>query len=64
MATVLEECIIEEQCSFVSFLCTKGLNLKGFHKEIFRVYGGKCLSCKAVNNSVDKFSQGRSTRSR
>jgi transposase len=24
------------------------------------IYGEKCLSCKAVNNWVDKFSQGRS----
>jgi hypothetical protein len=30
------------------------------HKEMFRVYGGKCLSRKAVHNWVDKFSQGRS----
>jgi hypothetical protein len=28
------------------------------HKEMFPVYGGKCLSCEAVHNWVDKFSQG------
>jgi hypothetical protein len=26
---------------------------------MFPVYDGKCLSCKAVHNSVEKFSQGR-----
>jgi hypothetical protein len=30
------------------------------HKEIFSVYGGKCLSRKAVHNLVTKFSQGLS----
>jgi transposase len=29
-------------------------------KEIIPVYGGKCLSRKAVHNWVDKFSQERS----
>jgi hypothetical protein len=33
---------------------------KGYHKEMFPLYGGKCLSCKAVHNWVKKFSQGRS----
>jgi hypothetical protein len=27
---------------------------------MFLVYGEKCLSCKAVDDWVDKFSQGRS----
>jgi hypothetical protein len=27
---------------------------------MFSFYGGKCLSCKAVHNWVEKFSQGRS----
>jgi hypothetical protein len=27
---------------------------------MFPVYGGKCLSLKAVHNWVEKFSQGRS----
>jgi hypothetical protein len=41
MATVLEECIIEEQrCLCV--LWAKGLNAKDIHKEMFPVYGGKC----------------------
>jgi hypothetical protein len=42
------------------FLWAKGLNAKDIHKEIFPVYGGKCLSCKAVHNWVEIFSQGRS----
>jgi hypothetical protein len=29
-------------------------------QRIFPVYGGKCLSCKAVHNWVKKFPQGRS----
>jgi hypothetical protein len=28
------------------------------HKEIFPVYGGKCLSHKKVHNWVEKFFQG------
>jgi cell division FtsZ-interacting protein ZapD len=27
---------------------------------MFSVYGGKCLSCTAVHNWIEKFSQGRS----
>jgi hypothetical protein len=34
------------------FLWTKGLNTKDTHKEMFPVYGGKCLSRKAVRNWV------------
>jgi hypothetical protein len=44
----------------VCFLWAKGLNAKDMHKEIFPVYGGKCLLCKAVRNWVEKFSQGHS----
>jgi hypothetical protein len=36
------------------------LNAKVIHKEMFPVYGGKYLSRKAVQNRVEKFSQGRS----
>jgi hypothetical protein len=35
-------------------------NAKDIHKEMFPVYGVKCLSRKAVHNRVVKFSQGRS----
>jgi hypothetical protein len=52
MATVLEECIAEEQRPVVRFLWAKGLNVNGIHKEIFPVYGGKCFSRKAVHNWV------------
>jgi hypothetical protein len=41
MTTVLEMCTTEEQCSFVLFLC--------FHKEMFPVYGGKCLLRKTIH---------------
>jgi transposase len=58
MATVLEECTTEEQHSVVDNLWVKGLNAKDIHKEMFLVYGGKCLSCKVVHNWVKKFSQG------
>jgi hypothetical protein len=34
------------------FLWTKGLNVKDVHKEMFPVYGGKCLSCKVVHICV------------
>jgi hypothetical protein len=33
-------------------LWAKGLNAKDIHKEMFLVYGGKCLSRKAVHNWV------------
>jgi hypothetical protein len=33
---------------------------KKIHKEMFPVYGGKCLWRRAVHNWVEKFSQGRS----
>jgi hypothetical protein len=59
MATVLEEYTTEGQCSVVRFLWAKGLNEKNVYKEMFPVYGGKCLSCKAVHSWVEKFSQGR-----
>jgi hypothetical protein len=36
----------------------KKLNAKDIHKEIFPVYGRKCLSHKAVQNWVKHFSHG------
>jgi hypothetical protein len=54
MATVLEEFITQEQRSVVQFLWAKGLSAKDIHKEMFPVYGGKCFSCKAVENCVEK----------
>jgi hypothetical protein len=41
-------------CAF--FLWAKGLEAKDIHKEMFPVYGGKCLSRKAVHNWVASFS--------
>jgi hypothetical protein len=59
MATVLEEWSTEEHRSLVRFSVDKVFNAKDIHKEIFPVYGGKCLSRKAVHNWVEKFSEGR-----
>jgi hypothetical protein len=42
------------------FLWPNGLNAKDIHKEMFPVHGGKCLSREAVDNWIEKFSQGRS----
>jgi hypothetical protein len=54
MATVLEDCTFEEQHFIVRFFWAKGLNSKDINKEMFPVYGGKCLSCKGVHNWVEK----------
>jgi hypothetical protein len=56
MATMLGECATKEQRSVVHFLWAKGLNVKDSHKEMFPVYGGKCLSCKVVHSWVAKVS--------
>jgi hypothetical protein len=61
MATVLDEYTNEKQRSGVlSFLWVKIINENDINKGIFPVYGGKCLSRKAVHNWTEKFSQGRS----
>jgi hypothetical protein len=60
MATVLDDVLPKSRVLLCVFLWAKGLNAKDIHKEIFPVYGGKCLSRKAVHNWVEKFSQGRS----
>jgi hypothetical protein len=52
MATDHEGCTTKEQHCGMHFLWAKGPNAKDIHKEIFPVYGGKCLSCKAVHNWV------------
>jgi hypothetical protein len=41
-------------------LWAEGLDAKDVHKEMFPVYGGKCLSLKAAHNWVEQFSPGRS----
>jgi hypothetical protein len=55
--TVLKECTTEDKNSIVRFWWPKRPNAKDTYKEKFPVYGGKCLSCKAVHNWVEKFSQ-------
>jgi hypothetical protein len=55
MVSLLEEFITEEQRSVVRFLWPKGLNAKDIYKEMFPVYGGKCLSRKAIHNWWQKF---------
>jgi hypothetical protein len=60
MTTVLEECTTEEQRLVMHFLWAKGHIVKDIHKEMFPVYGGKCLSLKTVHNWAEKFSPGRS----
>jgi hypothetical protein len=51
MVTMLEGCTTEEQCSVVHFLWAKGFN-EDINKEMFPVYGGQCLMCKAVHSWV------------
>jgi hypothetical protein len=41
-------------------LWAKRLNAKDIHKEMIPVYGGRCLSRKAVYSWVEKFTQRRS----
>jgi hypothetical protein len=43
VTTVLEEYTAKEQSSAVRFLWAKGLSAKDIHKEMFPVYGAKCL---------------------
>jgi hypothetical protein len=54
MVTMLKEYNNEEQHYVVRFLWAKGLSVKGIHKEMFPVYVGKCLSCKAVHSWMAK----------
>jgi hypothetical protein len=56
MASVHEDFPTEEQPSFMG----KNLDAMDINKEMFPVYGEKCLSRRAVHNWVEKFSQGRS----
>jgi hypothetical protein len=55
MSTMPEECTIEQQHSVVSFLWAKGLNAKDINKEMFPIYGGKCLSHKVVSSGWQTF---------
>jgi hypothetical protein len=56
MATVLEECTTEKQLSFVCVFYGQNDSMQRiFINTFFPVYGGKCLSCKAVHNWVEEF---------
>jgi hypothetical protein len=44
---------MEGQRSVVRFLWAKGLIAKDIHKEMFPLYGGKCLARKAVHKWVE-----------
>jgi hypothetical protein len=55
MVTVFDECTTEEQRSVVRILWAKGLNANDIHEEMFPVYGGKCLSRKAVPSWWQKY---------
>jgi hypothetical protein len=46
MATMLEECATKQQNSVVHCLWAKALDEKNIHKEMFRVYSGKCCCVK------------------
>jgi hypothetical protein len=59
MATVLEKYNTEKPCC-AFFVKKKWLNTKDIYKEIIPVCGAKCLSCEAVHNWIEKFSQERS----
>jgi hypothetical protein len=52
MATVLQGCNTEDQSSVLRSSWAKELNAKDIYKEMFPVYGRKCLSRKAVHNWV------------
>jgi hypothetical protein len=54
MVTVLEKYTTEGQSSVVLFFVAKGFNAINIHKEMFPVYGWKCLSCEPVHNWVEK----------
>jgi hypothetical protein len=54
IATVIEEYTTEKQRLLCAPLWANGLNAKYIHEEIFSIYGGKCLSHKAVHNWMTK----------
>jgi hypothetical protein len=50
-----------EQRGVVRFLWAKGMAAKDIYKEMLPMYGEHCLSCQAVHNWVQKFSEGRTS---
>jgi hypothetical protein len=53
---VLEVYTTEDQSFVVRYLREKGLNAGDIREEMFLIYGGKCLSRKAVHNWMANFS--------
>lgn len=60
MAIMLKDCILpKSKILMCEFLCGQNaLNAKDVHTEMFRVYVGKRLSCKAVHNCVTNVPPG------
>jgi hypothetical protein len=52
MATMLKGYTTEERRSVMNFLWANRLNAKYIRKEMFPLYGGKCLSCIVVHTWV------------
>jgi hypothetical protein len=50
MATVLQGYTTEQQRVLLCVFWAKWLSVKDIHKEMFPVYGGKCLPFKAIHN--------------
>jgi hypothetical protein len=54
MVTELEGVLPKGSVLLCYFFVGKRTQCKEYHKEMFPVYSGKCLSCRAVYNSVEK----------
>jgi len=50
-----------EQHGVVWFLWAKGMAAKDIHKEMLPIYSEHCLSCQAVHNGAQKFSEWRTS---
>jgi hypothetical protein len=50
-----------EQCGVVRFLWAKNMEAQDIHKEMLPMCGEHCLSRQAINNWVQKFSEGRTS---
>ena len=61
MAAPLNTCTIIEQSGVVRFLWAKRMAAKDIDKEMLPIYGEHCPSRQAVHNSVQKFSEGRTS---
>jgi len=61
MAAPLNKCTTIEQRGVVLFLWAKDIATKDIHKEMLPMYGEHSLSSQAVQNWVQKFSEGRTS---